>query len=69
MCQYSDMSCDVGCPNRCADAGTCHVNGWPTFAYGVSKIGVTVMTKIQQKEMDQSGHKSDVLINSVSALP
>ena len=56
------------CPGRCADAGSCHVNGWSTFAYGVSKIGVTVMTQIQQHEMDQSGHKSDILINSVSTL-
>ncbi|KAK7491012.1 hypothetical protein BaRGS_00017708 [Batillaria attramentaria] len=48
----------------CAEAGTCQLNGWPTFAYGVSKIAVTVMTQIQQREMDSCGHKADILINT-----
>lgn len=48
---------------KCADAGTCHVNGWPTFAYGVSKIGITVMTQIQQREFDQA-KVQDILVNA-----
>ncbi|KAK7106386.1 carbonyl reductase [NADPH] 1-like [Littorina saxatilis] len=61
MAQLEKLMTDF---QRCADAGTNLVNGWPTFAYGVSKIGVTAMTQIQQQEMDQSGHKDDILINA-----
>uniref|UniRef100_A0A0B7ART3 carbonyl reductase (NADPH) n=2 Tax=Arion vulgaris TaxID=1028688 RepID=A0A0B7ART3_9EUPU len=36
--------------------------GFPEMAYGVSKIGLTVMSLIQQKELDQQG-KEDVVVN------
>lgn len=49
---------------KCAKAGKCQVNGWPTLAYGVSKIGVTVMTQIQQREVDEDRSKEDILINT-----
>lgn len=52
---------------RCAEAGNCHVSGWPTFAYGLSSIGITVLTKIQQQDMDQTRPKQDILINAVCA--
>ena len=39
--------------------------GYPDSAYGMSKIGVTVMTEIQQREMLKDS-KEDVVINSVS---
>lgn len=29
-------------------------NGWPRSAYGMSKVGVTLMTIIQQREMDKT---------------
>ena len=42
----------------------CHTqNGWPNTAYGVSKIGVTALTKVQAREMAKSG-KEDVLVNA-----
>ncbi|XP_076438188.1 carbonyl reductase [NADPH] 1-like [Babylonia areolata] len=49
---------------RCANSGTCHVNGWPTFAYGVSKIGVTMMSAIQQREIAKDRERRDIVINA-----
>jgi NAD(P)-dependent dehydrogenase (short-subunit alcohol dehydrogenase family) len=43
------------------------MKGWPKFAYGVSKIGVTVMTQIQQREMDRTG-VDDIIVNAVSVI-
>jgi len=37
--------------------------GWPGSAYGVSKIGVTVMTRIHARCMHEQG-KEDILINA-----
>jgi len=39
--------------------------GWPQTAYGVSKIGVTLMTFIQQRVQDADSSKPDVVINAV----
>lgn len=38
-------------------------NGWPSTAYGVSKIGVSVMSFILQRELDQQG-KEDIVVNA-----
>jgi len=40
--------------------------GWPSSAYGVSKLGVTLMTSIQQREHSEDSSKPDVVINAVS---
>jgi len=40
--------------------------GWPQTAYGVSKIGVSLMTPIQQRELDADSSKPDIVINAVS---
>jgi len=40
--------------------------GWPQTAYGVSKIGVTLMTFIQHRELSADSSKPDVVINAVS---
>jgi len=40
--------------------------GWPSSAYGVSKLGVTLMTSIQQREHIEDSSKPDVVINAVS---
>ena len=37
--------------------------GWPSSAYGVSKIGVTVMTRIHARWFREQG-KNDILINA-----
>jgi hypothetical protein len=52
---------------RCMEIGNCAMKGWPKFAYDVSKIGVTVMTQIQQKEMDRTG-ADDIIVNAVSVI-
>jgi len=40
--------------------------GWPQTAYGVSKIGVSLMTPIQQREVAADSSKPDIVINAVS---
>jgi len=40
--------------------------GWPQTAYGVSKIGVTLMTPIQQQELTADSSKPDIVVNAVS---
>jgi len=39
--------------------------GWPETAYGVSKIGVSLMSFIQQRDIDQDKARSDIIINAV----
>jgi len=39
--------------------------GWPETAYGVSKIGVTLISVIQQHDIDQDKARSDIIINAV----
>ncbi|KAK2177136.1 hypothetical protein NP493_616g00025 [Ridgeia piscesae] len=43
--------------------GVHQANGWANSAYGVSKIGVTVMTPIQQAELDADETRSDLVVN------
>lgn len=42
--------------------------GWATMAYGVSKIGVTLMAKLHQESIDQDTTKNDVIVNAVSSI-
>jgi len=44
---------------------TLEEKGWPNNAYGVSKLGVTLITPIQQKIIDPDGTR-DIAVNSVS---
>jgi carbonyl reductase 1 len=39
--------------------------GWPETAYGVSKIGVTLASVIQQHDVDQDKSRSDIIVNAV----
>jgi carbonyl reductase 1 len=38
--------------------------GWYSSAYGMSKVGVTALTRIQQRELDKSG-KVDIIVTAV----
>lgn len=38
--------------------------GWPQSAYGVSKVGVSLMTPIQQRELDADSSKPDIVVNA-----
>jgi hypothetical protein len=40
-------------------------NGWPNNAYAVSKVGVSALTRIQQREMDKIRPDDGILINHV----
>ena len=52
---------------RAAKAGNHVDKGYgDCWAYGISKIGVTAMTFIQQKEIDQDQTRKDIVINCVS---
>ena len=44
-------------------AGNHEAKGWPTTAYGVSKVGMIAFTKIIAREMTASG-KIDILVNA-----
>lgn len=46
-----------------AEQGKHKENGYPDTAYGVSKLGVTVMTRIHARLLRQHG-KNDILINA-----
>lgn len=39
--------------------------GWPNSAYGVSKVALSALSRIQQREMDETRPNDDVLVNSV----
>jgi len=39
--------------------------GFPESAYGTSKIGVTLMSVIQQHDIDQDSTRSDIIVNAV----
>jgi len=45
--------------------GTHVANGWPNSAYDVSKVAVSALTRIQQREIDESRPSDDIVINSV----
>ncbi|CAG0899921.1 unnamed protein product [Darwinula stevensoni] len=38
--------------------------GWPNSCYGVSKVGVSALTRIQQKEFDRDS-RPDIIVNHV----
>ena len=49
-----------------AKAGIHLDKGWPNSCYGVSKVGVTVMSIIQQREFDSDS--KDLVVNAVSSV-
>ncbi|XP_060062652.1 carbonyl reductase [NADPH] 1-like [Ylistrum balloti] len=46
-----------------AKKGTTDESGWPKSGYGVSKIGVTVMSMIQQRELLKDA-RTDIVVNA-----
>ncbi len=40
--------------------------GWPHNAYGASKVGLTVLTRVQQAMLDRERPGEDIVVNSVS---
>ncbi|XP_066455084.1 carbonyl reductase [NADPH] 1-like isoform X2 [Eleutherodactylus coqui] len=47
-----------------AGNGVHEENGWPSFAYGVSKIGVTVLSRIQARQLKESRKGEGILLNA-----
>lgn len=52
-------------PCRHAKEGVHQQHGWANTAYGTSKIGVILLTKFQQAEIDKDTSRQDIVINSV----
>lgn len=46
-----------------AEEGNHIIKGWPTMAYGISKLALTCVTRIQQRELENVGVEG-ILINS-----
>lgn len=40
-------------------------SGWPTSPYGISKLAVIALTKVQARQMERNGME-DVLVSSIS---
>jgi carbonyl reductase 1 len=40
-------------------------NGWPTTAYGMSKIALNALTFIQQKQFNEDKTRQDIIVNAV----
>ena len=47
---------------RVAKAGTWKAIGWPAITYAVSKIGVSALTRIQQRHFDADS-RPDLVVN------
>lgn len=39
--------------------------GWPNSAYSVSKVGISALSRIQQREIDETRPYDDILVNYV----
>jgi hypothetical protein len=50
---------------RQAKTDTHEQNGWPHNAYGASKVGVILLSKIQQANIDKDTSRQDIVINAV----
>lgn len=59
------LNCCVLYYNRLAQENKHREHGFPDEAYGFSKIGMTVMSILQQKALDAQGLE-DVVVNGVS---
>lgn len=52
---------------RCAKDENLVERGWPNTAYGVSKLGMTVMSFIQQRTFNKYAQR-DIVVNAVSGV-
>ena len=50
-----------------AQDGSHQDKGFSNSSYGMSKVGVTVMSMIQQRELDAAG-SDDIVVNAVSCV-
>jgi len=55
----------LGLEFRLAKEGKHEQNGWPNSAYQVSKIAVSAMTRIQQREFTERFPEQDLVVNHV----
>lgn len=48
-----------------AAEGCLDQNGWITDSYNVSKMGVSALSRIQQRQLDQDSSRSNIVVNHV----
>lgn len=48
-----------------AQAGNHAEKGWPNSTYAVSKVGLSALSRIQQRDMDADTSRDDVVINHI----
>jgi len=48
-----------------AKSGVHEQYGWPSYAYCVSKVGVSALTFLQQRELDSDSSRVDMIVNCV----
>ncbi|OCT93788.1 carbonyl reductase [NADPH] 1 [Xenopus laevis] len=47
-----------------AKKGVHETQGWPNMVYGVSKVGVTVLSRIQARELNEKRQNDGILLNA-----
>lgn len=47
-----------------AKAGDVKSSGWPESAYGMSKVGLTAVSLVQQADIDKDSSREDIVINA-----
>ena len=47
------------------DNGRQVANGWPTTTYSMSKVALTALTFIQQRELREDKSREDIIVNAV----
>ncbi|XP_030845713.1 carbonyl reductase [NADPH] 1-like [Strongylocentrotus purpuratus] len=50
----------------CCKTETNAANGWTTWSYGVSKLGVILLSKIQAEKISLDESRQDILVNACS---
>ena len=50
---------------QAAEAGNHAEKGWPNSTYRVSKVGLSSLSRIQQREMNKDTLRTDIAINHV----
>eukprot|EP00057_Strongylocentrotus_purpuratus_P021248 XP_011675722.1 PREDICTED: carbonyl reductase [NADPH] 3-like [Strongylocentrotus purpuratus] len=51
---------------ECCKTETNAANGWTTWSYGVSKLGVILLSKIQAEKISLDESRQDILVNACS---
>ena len=65
MCLYAPIHSFI--PLRCCEQDTCIKDGWILSPEAVTKIGITTLAGVLQREVDKDRKDDNILFNSVSS--